>query len=44
MNLTPYNSYSAIWFDDKCYGVVVSKSIDGEFLYSQGKTKYFKKT
>lgn len=42
MTLTRYNNYSAIWFDDKCYGVVITKSINGELIYAKGTHRKYK--
>lgn len=35
-DLHRFNSYSAIWFDEKCYGLVVTKSVNGEEIYRRG--------
>lgn len=32
MNLNAFNSKSAIWFDENCYGFVVCKTVEGELL------------
>ncbi|MEO1431753.1 MAG: hypothetical protein AAFV71_22380 [Cyanobacteria bacterium J06633_8] len=40
MTLTRFNSRSAIWFDDNCYGVVVCKSIDGKLLWKSGNKSF----
>ncbi len=43
MNLSSYNSKSAVFFGENCYGLIVCKSVEGQFLWKSGSRSFYLK-